>query len=1199
MSRPLRPRRTLPLPPLVAGALLVAALFPSCDGCREKPSGEVTLELVDARDRAAECGIFQNEGWIEARRILQPIVDREDAAAEDLLRMACAFLGEEKPDDALSYLERAGKLATDDPVLHWCRFRVARIRYENEEALRELREVRRLAPNDLPSRITLAVVLADLAGDHPDDKAYAEEAERELRSFLEIPKEYTAAWRITALFRLGSFLMRSDRADEAQVYMDEYQTFVAQGIEAPGEPKHQPGTMGEIRPHTRAKFEVQRPSAPSALEIVEIPDSSDALGLALPYLEPGPTYEGPEPALEDIGGELGGKAGEELWTGKLGSPRLVLFGHEGLRVLARAPDGSWSLERKLLDESVVDVLAFDRGNRSTEPSSFNWRRDGMADPTDPKSVDKPELNPDLDLLVLAEREGKSALFVLDHRREGPDEIWTVLDPLLSDSGKLEAGRVVAADLDHEGDLDLVIGTPEGVRVFRNDDFNVSPTGMTEVTAELPLPPGDLVPIAEDFDRDGDTDLLFVERSSGRLHFLGSDRGWRFADNSDRMPATAGRFIVLEDLDGSGFADVASFGDALKIALRDVMGNWAAPQEWPLASPPTGAPVATDWDLDGTTDLLWPTAGGGVSGILAPGFATGGVAVELVAPRGPRTDGSAEVLRIADLDGDFDQDLVVLDAGGARAGITPGAGTGFTFDLRGYRDNARGVGAIVELREGFRYRRLFWRGEPQLLGMGGDGKVDVVRITWPTAVIQNHIGIPAGADYLAWQRPGLAGSCPFLYVWNGTTYEFVSDVLGITPLGLPMAPGMLVPPDHDEFVLVSGDVLQEKDGFYELQFTEELREVTYLDRIRLDVVDHPRDVEVFPNERFSFPPFPEHHTHTVKDPLLPLSAVGSDGQDWTAQLSTNDRSFALPFTPLGGQFRGLATPHFLELAFDPERVKSAPRLRLVMNGWFFWTDASVNVAAARHSDAEFIPPLLQVPDGSGGWKDAGPPFGFPAGKLKTMVVDVTELLNRDDPRMRIFTTLQLYWDSIRLAVDGDDAPFVTTPIEPSSAVLWERGFSEPILFPGLEGEHGLEWFAWEHVAAEPRWNQHPGLYTRYGESLELVGAIDDRFVVMGAGDALSVRFDAQGAPPLQPGWERDFLVFLDGWAKDRDPNTLEALFVEPFPFHGMSSYPYGPDEHFPDGDAHRAWRREWLTRDAKSWIRSLVPPRPPPPVPLGM
>ena len=109
-----------------------------------------------------------------------------------------------------------------------------------------------------------------------------------------------------------------------------------------------------------------------------------------------------------------------------------------------------------------------------------------------------------------------------------------------------------------------------------------------------------------------------------------------------------------------------------------------------------------------------------------------------------------------------------------------------------------------------------------------------------------------------------------------------------------------------------------------------------------------------------------------------------------------------------------------------------------------------------------------------------------------------------------------------------------------------------------------------------------------DSGALVGAIDDRFVVMGAGDALTLRFDAAGLPPLPAGWRRDFLLFLDGWAKDRDPNTVEALFVEPLPFHGMSGYPYAPDERFPDGEEHRRWREEWQTRPARRWIEPLSP-----------
>jgi len=80
------------------------------------------------------------------------------------------------------------------------------------------------------------------------------------------------------------------------------------------------------------------------------------------------------------------------------------------------------------------------------------------------------------------------------------------------------------------------------------------------------------------------------------------------------------------------------------------------------------------------------------------------------------------------------------------------------------------------------------------------------------------------------------------------------------------------------------------------------------------------------------------------------------------------------------------------------------------------------------------------------------------------------------------------------------------------------------------------------------------------------------------------------PPLRAGYARDYFLFLDGWAKDRDPNTVEALYVEPLPFHGMSGYPYAPGEHFPDDAEHRAWRAEWNTGEAKLWIPPLAPSR---------
>jgi len=605
-------------------------------------------------------------------------------------------------------------------------------------------------------------------------------------------------------------------------------------------------------------------------------------------------------------------------------------------------------------------------------------------------------------------------------------------------------------------------------------------------------------------------------------------------------------------------------------------------------------AAVDIDLDGSLDLVW----NGGSGLAYARLAVG-LEVAHTTTLGPEHAAAPGApLVVADFDGDLDNDLARATAAGIELfSASNAAGRGARLRPLGVRDNRRAVGARIELRAGPTYRRIYWRGEPMVVGIGPRERIDVRRTIYPNGTVQTSLDVEPGdgtviddpneafGEYM--QPNAQVGSCPFLYTWNGATFVFVSDVLGTTPLGLPMAPGLLVPPDHDEYVLVRGDQLVPKDGRFVLQFTEELREVTYLDQVRLDVVDHPAGTRIEPNERFCFPPFPAPHTHVMRAPLAPARATGSDGVDWTRAVAATDGTHAVPFTQHAPQFAGMTEPWFLELEFDAERVAAAPQLRLALTGWLYWSDASANMAAARTPGVDFVPPILQVPDGQGGWRDTGPPVGFPAGKTKTMVRGVTDLRDRNDPRIRICSTLRLYWDQVALAVCNDDDELVVTSLEADSADLWLRGFSAPL---AGEAADQPEVFDWDRLAPEPRWDQHPGRYTRLGDVLPLLGEIDDRYAILGSGDALTVTFDATVVPPLRAGFVRDYIVFLDGWAKDRDPNTIEALYVEPLPFHGMSGYPYGPDERFPDDEEHRLWRAEWNTRPGLPWVIPVSPER---------
>ncbi len=115
---------------------------------------------------------------------------------------------------------------------------------------------------------------------------------------------------------------------------------------------------------------------------------------------------------------------------------------------------------------------------------------------------------------------------------------------------------------------------------------------------------------------------------------------------------------------------------------------------------------------------------------------------------------------------------------------------------------------------------------------------------------------------------------------------------------------------------------------------------------------------------------------------------------------------------------------------------------------------------------------------------------------------------------------------------------------------------------------------------------PGFYTRYGDVQPLLTATDDMPVIMGSGDELRLLFNPASLPVLKPGWKRDFLLLVDGWAKDADANTAFSTSVAPLPFHAMSAYPWRAGEHYPDDAVHRKYQKEYNTRPALKLLRPL-------------
>jgi hypothetical protein len=743
--------------------------------------------------------------------------------------------------------------------------------------------------------------------------------------------------------------------------------------------------------------------------------------------------------------------------------------------------------------------------------------------------------------------------------------------------------IVPLDYDSDGDLDLYVSAPAvpagpagpgGDHLLRN---NLDGT-WTDVTAAAGIPPGtsSVEAVAADFDRDGDVDLLLLLRDGGLL-LLDNLRGGRFAVREAGLPpAKSGASRMLHaaagDLNGDGRVDLV-FSDAQStfVALNRGDGTFRPPVRIGGA----GVPLLFDYDNDGFLDLFVASPSG--ASALYRGEGTGRLAA---APASTGSFPAALAAETVDADGDGDLDLVLVTPSGfAEYFENKGGNANAWIDvaLEGLptgsaKVNRLGFGSEVEAKAQELYVYRVVSRPVTRLGLGARRRADVLRVVWTNGVPQNALSPPVKTVVKEVQQ--LKGSCPFLYAYDGSRWRFVTDVLGRAPAGLLYDGVHQAPADTREWLVVPGAALAPPEGTAGrllLDFTEELWETVYFDLAELQAVDHPAGVALVADEKMVPPPFPKKRLYAVSRPLTPRAFDG-DGKDRTQEIAAEDGVYLAGFAP--SRYQGIVAPH--DLILELPEARRGGRVMLYLTGWIQYADTSINVSLAQRRDLAAEGPVLEVPDASkrGGWKTALAPMGYPAGKTKTMPVDLSAVLDRDDPRVRIRTNLAIFWDRIAYTVDDPEVSLRVTPLPLASAELFFRGFSRMV----RETPDGPQVFLHDDVSRDPRWADMAGRYTRFGDVRELLTAADDRYVVLKGGDAVRLAFDAGALPPLPNGWTRDYLVVLDGWEKDADKNTVAGQTVEPLPFHGMDDARYGMAEQaFPDEDAHRAFVREYLSR----------------------
>jgi len=722
------------------------------------------------------------------------------------------------------------------------------------------------------------------------------------------------------------------------------------------------------------------------------------------------------------------------------------------------------------------------------------------------------------------------------------------------------------DYDHDLDPDLFALGAES-RLF------VNASGEDELTpGEFPFVPGKraLAAIAAEFFEDNSVDLVVAYEDSVIVY---KDRKLGRFEPSDPIkgvvPGPAPIELQVVDVDQNGFYDVVlRAADGSTRLLRNDEGTLHAGPQLPRTL------AFADFENRGWADVVRPDGVGVNNGEFDFDDASAeGLPASLVAAAA------------ADFDGDGLIDLAVLDENRAvhlATNATETSNSWTSIGLSGVKSPKLPKGARVEVKAGRIYRKQLYQGAPLHFGLGGAEQIDTVRITWPNGLIQNEFR-QAINEAFAWdEKPRLSGSCPMIYTWNGKEFEYISEVLGVAPLGASLGDGQFFAVDHDEHVFIRGDQLAARDGFYEIRLTEELREVAYVDLVELLVVDHPADVEIFSNEKFKAPPFPEFKLFGVHqhEKLRPVTAVDHRGVDVRERLLAADRRDIDSFERT---YRNVAEPHSLTLDFPALAGKS--EARLFLNGWADWSDASTIVAGSQTRSQKIAPPVLQVRDAAGEWRTVIEDLGLPGGRRRTMSVDLTGKFLSESREIRILTNMCLYWDEIfAVAGSAENPEHALRRVSPSEAQLRFRGFSENVVHSERTQP---EEFIYASVQPASAWNPTHGEYTAFGPVNELLADIDDRLAIFGAGDEIALRFPAVNEPPPH-GWKRDYLLLVDGWAKENEANTAFGDSVEPLPFHSMSSYPYGSQESFPSTPEHLEYLRNYNTRPALRLIRPLRP-----------
>ena len=576
-----------------------------------------------------------------------------------------------------------------------------------------------------------------------------------------------------------------------------------------------------------------------------------------------------------------------------------------------------------------------------------------------------------------------------------------------------------------------------------------------------------------------------------------------------------------------------------------------------------------------------------------------------APSVPSTPERGHSVAIGDFDGDGAPDRIV-NVFGERAHLLRHRGVSgnwLTVRLRGQvrpgytTSNSRGVGSLVEARAVGLWRREELRAgnglggcdAPEIwLNLGMTEKLDFVSARFPSGLQKAHVDVDANRVVVIEEPILSSNSCPVVFTWNGERFETITDTISAGILGELVAPGEYWQPDPDEWIRVHGDQLAARSvgddaSRFELRFVNPLEEVTYLDAVRLVVVDHPDGVEIYPGETMVNDPANRRPADfwAVRDARVIVGANDDRGDDATARLAAVDRRYVSASRLL--PFKGFAAEWTVE--FDLPSIDAGGPGALLLDGWTHWSSSASALAASQAGVALFGPILEARDPAAERWRIVDDDMGVSAGLPRTTLVDLRGRLRPGETRLRIRTNKMLYYDRIRVADvvavwrPSDDSPCDSVRMRDVPLVSAELRW---LGYPARRLPDGElpEVFDYDAIEPSASWGIHRGQLTSYGGVQPLLDAVDDRFVVMGHGEEVALRFDASGVASSDGDRSRTFLFFSHGYEKGLELWAAHSTTVGPLPFAAMGEYPYADSQAFTRDPERRRYLEAWNRRPSR-------------------